>query len=243
MRSTIILNAGVWALISAVAASAGCREGREVARLERGGQAFLSHCAVCHGTLGAGDGPLAASIVAEGRTSPAVLDAARVASLGRTGVRQAIEEGGHARTGSPMPVWGPHLGPEWMDRIADYVVAMPATGEVGRNMVDRYLAAPAGSPRSGRRVYVTYCSSCHGPQGGGDGFFSSSVAEKLEPPRLRGRALSALDDAELSRLIGTAGAHASPAITLPGWLFTISPDDRKALLGYLRTLVGTLARD
>lgn len=228
---------------AATVLAAGCREGRDAAQLESGGQAFLAQCAVCHGVRGAGDGPLASSIAAEGKTTPAVLDSARVALLGRAGVRRAIETGAHELPGSPMPVWGPHLGPEWMDRIADYVVAMPPAGEVGRDMIERYLAAPAGSPPSGRQVYVTYCSSCHGPYGGGDGFFSSALASKLKPPGLRGAALSGLDDAELSRLISIGGAHAPYAVTMPGWLYTLSPANRRALVGYLRALAGAAERD
>lgn len=232
--------AGVCALLSVALAAAGCREGREVARLESGGQAFLAQCAVCHGAHGAGDGPLAASIAAEGRTPPARLDTPRVTALGRDGVRLAIEAGGHARRGSPMPLWGPYLGPEWTDRIAGYVVAMPAVGEAGRVRVDRYRAAPAGTPPSGRGVYVTYCSSCHGPYGAGDGFFSPELASRLKPTRLDGAALSAFDDVQLSRLIQAGGTHAANAVTMPGWLYTIPPDERQALVGYLRSLAGTM---
>jgi mono/diheme cytochrome c family protein len=235
--TTLLRFAGVVALgYAAMAWATGCRDGGDVGRLERGGQAYLAQCAVCHGAEGAGDGPLAASIAAEGKSPPAALDSARVASLGLAGVREAIETGAHVRAGSPMPVWGLHLGPEWMDAIAEYVVAMPATGEAGRNRIDRYLAAPAGSPPSGRRVYVTYCSSCHGPNARGDGFFSADFTPKLRPPRLDGAALSAFDEAGLMRLVSVGGAHTPEALTTPGWLYTISPDDRRALAGYLRTL-------
>jgi mono/diheme cytochrome c family protein len=221
----------------------GCRNRQESAALESGGRAYLAQCAVCHGTEGKGDGPLAASIASEGKHPPAVLDAARVTALGRDGVRSAIEASDHRRAGSPMPIWGPHLGPDWMDRIADFVVAAPAAGEAGRSAVARYLAAPSGTPPAGRRVYVTYCSGCHGPQGGGDGFVSPEVAAKLAVEPLRGSALARFDDAQLAHLIGAGGAHAPEAETMPGWLHTLSPDDRKALLGYLRTLPGTRQPD
>jgi mono/diheme cytochrome c family protein len=223
--------------------AAGCRGGRDEARLARGGQAYLAQCAVCHGIHGEGDGPLAASIAAEGRTAPAVLDPARVGSLGPSGLRHAIGSGAHRRPGSPMPLWGSHLGPEWTDRITEYVAAMPGTGTPGRAMVDRYLAEPGGTPVSGRRVYVTYCSSCHGPEGGGDRFFAPELEPTLKPARLRGEVLAALDDAELSKLISMGGAHALDAVTMPGWLYTISPGDRQALVGYLRTLAGSVERD
>jgi mono/diheme cytochrome c family protein len=230
-------------MCGALALAGGCRNTRKAAQLQSGGRAYLAQCAVCHGPEGKGDGPLAASIAAEGKRPPAVLDAARVASLGRDGVRNAIETGNHLRAGSPMPIWGPHLGPDWIDLIADFVVAAPAAGETGRSAVAGYLAAPPGTPPTGRRVYVTYCSGCHGPQGGGDGFVSPQVAAKLAMEPLRGSSLARFDDAELERLIGAGGAHAPEAETMPGWLHTLSPDDRKALLGYLRTLPGTRQPD
>lgn len=231
--------AGVGVMIGVALAAAGCREGSEVARLESGGQAFLAQCSVCHGVRGAGDGPLAASIAAEGRTPPARLDAQRVDSLGRAGVRLAIEGGAHAQRGSPMPVWGPHLGPEWIDRIAEYVVATPTIGEAGRARVDRYLAAPSGTPPTGRGVYVMYCSGCHGPYGAGDGFFSPEMASRMRPPRIAGATLAGFDDDRLSQLIQAGGAHAADAVTMPGWLYTIPPVGRRALVGYLRSLPGT----
>jgi len=224
---------------AALMLACGCRPAYDAAQLQAGGRAYLAQCAVCHGAEGRGDGPLAASIAAEGKRPPAVLDAARVTSLGRDGVRRAIEASDHVRAGSPMPIWGPYLGPAWMDRIADFVVAAPAAGETTRTAVTRYLAAPSGTPPSGRRVYVMYCSGCHGPQGGGDGFLSPGIASRLAVEPLRGASLARFVDAELGRLIGSGGAHAPEAETMLGWLHTLSPDDRRALLGYLRTLPGT----
>lgn len=233
--------AGCLVVASALVALVGCRDKAERADLERGGQAFLAQCAVCHGPYGLGDGPLAATITAEGKVPPAALDGALVARLGRDGVRRALEARAHLAPGSPMPAWGPLLGAEWTERVADYVVAAPATGEAGRAAVTRYLAAPAGTPRDGRRVYVLYCSGCHGPRGEGDGFFSPSLESGLEASPLRGNALLVLDDAELSRFIGLGGAHAPKAVTMPGWLYTLSPEERTALAGYLRALPGPAA--
>jgi mono/diheme cytochrome c family protein len=228
------------AISLAVAVASGCRAEHGAADLESGGQAYLAQCAVCHGLDGHGDGPLASSIAAEGKTPPPPLDSARVASLGREGVRKAIESGVH---GSPMPVWGPHLGPVWMDRIAEYVVAAPAAGAEGRAARARYLTAPNGAPPAGRRAYVVYCSGCHGPQGGGDGFFSPDLGTRLKPSPLRGEPISKLDEAGLSKVIGLGGAHAPNAVTMPGWLYTMSPDDRQALARYLRVLAGSAAHD
>jgi hypothetical protein len=51
------------------------------------------------------------------------------------------------------------------------------------------------------------------------------------------------ETAELAKLIGLGGAHAPDAETMPGWIYTITPDDRQALVAYLRTLPGTVEGD
>jgi mono/diheme cytochrome c family protein len=216
---------------------AGCNESGGSDPLIVGGQGYLAQCAVCHGPQGAGDGPLAATIVAEGSSRPARLDdAVRIGDLGREGVRSAIEGRAHARRQSPMPVWGPHLGPPWMDRIAAYVATLPSAGPGARAAVERYLASPPGVPTAARRTYVFYCSGCHGPDGRGDGFFSSAVAKQLHPRALDGAALAMLSDAQLEEILGMGGAHARDAATMPGWLHTLSPAERRDLAVYLRTL-------
>ena len=224
-------------IVLAFCAGPGNAKAATGAPLDAGGQAYLAQCAVCHGPGGRGDGPLAASIIAEHRSAPAVLDSTRVNSLGKAGVIRAIEGDPHRRSGSAMPLWGPHLGSDWIQRIAGFVVRMPASGDAGRKAVQSYLAAPARTPPAGRRTYVLYCSSCHGPQGGADGFFSPTLALKI--PRLRGDSYRGVDDAALARFISPGGAHALNAPSMPGWLYTISPDDRKALVAYLRVLPGS----
>jgi mono/diheme cytochrome c family protein len=232
------------ALIVAVAAVAcGCRGGQEAIRLDPGGQAYLAHCAVCHGPVAAGDGPMAASIAAEGRRPPPALDAARLGTLGRAGLLEALASGAHRRRDAAMPVWDPHLGPEWSGRIADFLLALPAAGERGPSEVARYLAAPAGTPPDGRRVYVLYCSGCHGPQGGGDGYRAPAPGSGRRAGRLREAPLGAIDDATLAKLIGVGGVHDLEGMATPGWLFTLSPDQRRALIGYLRALAGPAGRD
>ena len=53
-------------------------------RLTSGHQAYLAHCAMCHGTWGAGDGPLSSQLADQGITKPAILNnRARFDELGR----------------------------------------------------------------------------------------------------------------------------------------------------------------
>ena len=234
-------------LLVALAAIGGaltaCRDtsGRSNSELALGGQAYLAQCSVCHGVEGQGDGPLATSIVAEHRPQPVKFTAEKMRSLGRAGVVRVLEGEAHRRPGQPMPLWGPHLGREWTNRIADYVVHMPSLDDSGRAAVARYLSAPAGASSAGRRTYVTYCSACHGPEGRGDPFFAPVPG--MVPPPLQGEELSSLTDDELAKFLAPNGRHMEHAPSVPGWLYTISPAERAELVPYLRTLAGKSSRN
>ena len=208
--------------------------GRSESGLSSGARGYLAHCAVCHGIQGEGDGPLAPGIRAEGKASPARLDRERVTALGEAGVRAAIESGAHRR-GATMPIWAWHLGPEWIERITQDVVTAPRDS-ARHAEVETYVAAPSGTPRQGRRVFVLYCSGCHGAEGRGDGSFSDTNTRRLVVRSIRRPEIARLDARALERLIGPGSSHAPAAETMPGWLHTISPDERTALLGYLRSL-------
>ena len=230
--------AAAFLLMSSLAgALAGCREASEGSRdggeLALGGQAYLAQCSVCHGAYGQGDGPLATSIAAEQRPQPTRFTAEKVRSLGRAGVARVLEGRSHLRPDAPMPVWGPHLGREWTNRIAAWVVSLPRLDEQGRAAVARYLA-PVGTSGEGRRTYVTHCSSCHGADGGGEAFFAPLLG--LAPPPLDGGKLAARSDDELAKFLAPGGAHLERLPNVPGWLYTITPAERDELIRYLRRL-------
>lgn len=222
------------ALAAFVFLLAACRGGTEGAssELRLGGQAYLAQCSICHGVDGQGDGPLAASIVAEHRPEPAKLTE-RVRSLGRRGVMKTLEGEAHRRPGTPMPLWGPHLGRLWTIRIADYIAQMPRMDASAREAVARYIA-PVGTTGEGRRTYVTYCSSCHGPQGEGKPFFTPVLG--MVPAALEADALGPMTDEELAKFLGPGGPHMDLAPNVPGWLYTISPSQRAELVAYLRVM-------
>jgi mono/diheme cytochrome c family protein len=203
----------VCSLAGALAACRDAGEGsHDGAELALGGQAYLAQCAVCHGAHGQGDGPLAASIAAEQRPQPTRFSAENVRSLGRSGVARVLEGASHRRPDAPMPIWGPHLGREWTNRIAAWVVNLPRLDAGGRAAVARYLA-PVGTSGEGRRTYVLYCSSCHGADGGGEAFFDPVLG--LAPPPLDGRTLAGRSDDELAKFLAPGGAHWSGRRTCP----------------------------
>lgn len=143
-----------------------------------GRDSFELYCAPCHGSGGRGDGPVASAL----RTRPADLT-----SLARRGggafprdtVRGFVT--GTARTfaahgTTEMPVWGPMFRAFESDARA---------GERITNLVSHIesIQAPStGSNDTGSQLFRTYCASCHGTTGRGNG----PVAEQLRrtPPDL-----------------------------------------------------------
>lgn len=130
-----------------------------------GRDSFDLYCSPCHGRTGQGDGPVASSLAIK----PADLSqlslrnggsfpADRVRAIVMFGIRPIPAHGT-----SEMPIWGPLFAAFESDvrvreRIANILrhietLQRPATGSLDR----------------GAQVFKTYCASCHGAGGRGDG--------------------------------------------------------------------------
>jgi len=206
----------------------------------RGQQAYLAYCAMCHGDTGAGDGPLAATLATESGAHPAQLDlASRLDALGRAGVRKIIiEGGGHLGRSNLMPAWGEKLDPALVNQITDYVMALPTQKQaVPAATIQKYLQAPPGTPEEGRRLFVYYCSGCHGPEGKGDGFNADSlrIRHNVRPRDLTDASyFKDKTDEQLYATISLGGGHTGKSVYMPAWTYTLSPEQIKDLVSYVR---------
>lgn len=112
-----------------------------------GAAIYEQKCASCHGLNGAGDGPQAATIRAQGRMVPSLVDPARFRAAEPTEWHQIITVG---RLQNLMPGFSGSLnGQQRWD-------------------VQSYLWALSTSPQElseGRALYQAQCASCHGPNG------------------------------------------------------------------------------
>ncbi len=212
---------------------------------DRGRQAFLGYCGMCHGAYGAGDGPLAADLQKQGARGPAVLNnGARLKVLGRDGIISVITKGGaHTGRSNLMPPWGETLDKQLIGEIADYVLTLPdfkpgPTAEV----VKQYLAAPPGVPARGRELFVFHCTACHGPYGKGDGTFADTLwaRHQIRPRNLTDSTYFAhKTDQELFSTITLGGAHMGKSMYMPAWNYTFQPAQVKDLLAYVRAISHT----
>jgi cbb3-type cytochrome c oxidase subunit III len=216
---------------------------------EAGRNAFLANCAMCHGAWGEGDGPMAADIEKQAGVRPAGLnDPVRLAALGRNGLIEVITKGGgKTHRSNLMPPWGNQLRPELIGEIADYVMALPILKPgIPRATVEAYLAAPDGKPDEGRKVFVYYCTACHGPEGHGDGYLSDTlwVKGKVRPRNLTDSTYFAgKTDREIYETVSLGGRFTGHSQYMPGWGgLHLTPQQIKDVISYVRTMSHTASK-
>ncbi len=210
----------------------------------RGGQAFLSHCAMCHGNGGNGDGDAAPAIKKEGVTVARLNDAELMDRLNRAQIVEVITKGGgHTKRSNIMPAWGEKLSPGMISDIADYVMLLrTANPAVPRATLAAYLQSPPGVPGDGREMFVHHCVACHGDAGKGDGPYGLRLIQdhKVHPRNLTDSTyIGTRSDKDLYAVIALGGGHFRKAVFMPAWTVTMTPAQIKSVVAYIRSISHT----
>ncbi len=141
-----------------------------------GRDTFDHYCAACHGRGGRGDGSVAASLKSRPpdlttltRRNSGVFPRDRVLAAVTNTNRPIAAHG----TGD-MPVWG---------QIFRALDPSTARVEVRLSQVVSYLeslqAPSAPSVEAGRQLFMTYCASCHGATGRGNGPVAAQIRQAI----------------------------------------------------------------
>jgi len=85
----------------------------------------------------------------------------------------------------------------------------------------------SGDVARGKTLFVKYCTGCHGPEGGGDGYRFHSGPD---PASLTSPSTGKKSDAELLKTIHDGKPN------MPPWKFRLSEDEGRDVLAYVRTL-------
>jgi mono/diheme cytochrome c family protein len=146
-----------------------------------GEELFGRFCVSCHGEAARGDGPVAATL------DTVVPDLTRIrerhGEFSAARVREFVDGRSIvvAHGTRYMPVWGYEF---WVEEGADVAAARGATDIIER-LVENLgtIQTSATTSPDGTAIFTTYCASCHGAQGEGDGPVSSAL--RVTMPNLR----------------------------------------------------------
>jgi mono/diheme cytochrome c family protein len=85
----------------------------------------------------------------------------------------------------------------------------------------------SGDVARGKTVFVRYCTGCHGPEGGGDGY---RFLRGPDPANLTSPSTRKKSDAELLKTIHDGKPN------MPPWNVRLSDEESRDVLAYVRTL-------
>jgi mono/diheme cytochrome c family protein len=91
------------------------------------------------------------------------------------------------------------------------------------------------NPAEGGKLYMSYCSTCHGDKGKGDGVAAGSLPVK---PRdhTNGAVMNPLTDQFLAEIIAKGGGAVGKSSFMPGWGGSLNEKQISALVVYIRSL-------
>jgi mono/diheme cytochrome c family protein len=136
-----------------------------------GAALFQRHCAVCHGSAGAGDGAAASRFV----TAPANLTDGLVkfrsttqgAAPLRSDLERTIRNGSR---GTAMVEWGSFLTDAQIESLASYVLALEGYGGEASDRRPPAVSPAGTAPAEGAALYARFgCAQCHGEDRRGAG--------------------------------------------------------------------------
>jgi mono/diheme cytochrome c family protein len=115
----------------------------------------------------------------------------------------------------------------WILRVSTIgVVTGLLFGTVAQGQVEP--KAESGDVVRGKILFIKYCTGCHGPQGGGDGY---KLLRGPDPANLTSPSTRKKSDADLLKTIHEGKPN------MPPWNFRLSEEEMRDVLGYVRTLV------
>lgn len=220
MTRLVTLGAlGCWLLTAAVVAQSDGRQELPPLVLQSltGRDSFDKYCATCHGEDGKGAGPLAASL----KTRPADLTTLARRNGGtfpREQLMLYVDGAGRelpAHGPTQMPLWGGIF--RWLDTEARTKVRLSNLVAYVASLQEAE-SAPAPAPLSGPQLFATFCATCHGINGRGDGPVGGQLTR--EPPDLtqfQARNRGVFPAARLRRIIDGREIAAHGNRTMPVW--------------------------
>jgi mono/diheme cytochrome c family protein len=96
-------------------------------------------------------------------------------------------------------------------------------------------ASWAQNTADGRKLYASYCVTCHGEKGKGDGMAARSLPSK-PADHTNGAVMNPLPDKVLVEVISKGGAAVGKSSFMPAWGQSLDEKQIRDIVAYIRTL-------
>ena len=96
-------------------------------------------------------------------------------------------------------------------------------------------AASAQDKEEGKKLYTTYCSSCHGESGKGDGPAAASLPVK-PANHTDGNVMNKMSDKTLMEIISKGGQAGGKSAFMPAWGGALRDKQVADIVAYLRSI-------
>lgn len=102
-------------------------------------------------------------------------------------------------------------------------------------VVTSVSSVPAQNQAEGRKLYASYCASCHGEQGKGDGVAAGSLPVKPKD-HTNGAVMNPMADQALVDVISKGGGGTGKSSFMPAWGTALNEKQVRDIVAYIRTL-------
>ena len=99
----------------------------------------------------------------------------------------------------------------------------------------QFGSARAQNQAEGKNLYTTYCVTCHGDKGKGDGVAAKGLPAK-PADHTSGEVMNKLNDKFLIEVISKGGGAVGKSSFMPSWGAALSEKQIRDIVAYIRTI-------
>jgi mono/diheme cytochrome c family protein len=106
---------------------------------------------------------------------------------------------------------------------------------VSASLLTQMSLTRAQDQAEGKKLYLTYCSSCHGDDGKGDGPAARSLPVK-PANHTDGAVMNKFSDKFLLEIIAKGGGAVGKSAMMPGWEGQLKANQLRDIVAYVRSI-------
>src|SRR5688500_13790403 len=110
-----------------------------------------------------------------------------------------------------------------------------STGFLLVALITSTSSVPAQNQAEGRKLYASYCASCHGDTGKGDGVAAGSLPVKPKD-HTNGAVMNQMTDQSLADVISKGGGPTGKSSFMPAWGASVNEKQVRDIVAYIRSL-------